>query len=306
MQRPHANVGVRTHEFALIGNPVAHSLSPVMHNALYRELGHGSARFASWHYEAHLCESREEALSQIARVRTGHYRGMNVTMPYKRLALEQADCVDSAADAAGGANVLVRKGFKLYAYNTDGQGAVGAVERMIGASAAGRRVAVCGTGPTSMAVAAAFANAKASEVVVFSRDAKRAAKAIERLRVSLTDKATYWMRPAEYADAAGLVPSMDVLVDATPRGMAPDDEPIVDPALFHEGQAVLDVVYAHGVSKLVAGARSVGARAADGLEMLVEQAALSVEIWADAMGLSVTVPRAVMRDAALGAGNKVQ
>ncbi len=306
MQRPHDPVYVNSHDFVLIGDPVAHSLSPVMHNALYRELSDTDRHFASWHYEAHRCTSEEEAILEVGKVRTGHYRGMNVTMPYKRLALNQADYVDSSADAAGGANVLVRKGFDLYAYNTDGLGALGAVSRLSGVDPRGKRVAVCGTGPTSVAIAAAFANAAASEVVVFSRDHERARDTIERLRLSLVQGATYWLRSADYDDASALVGEMDVFVDATPRGMHLGDEPIVDPSLFHEGQVVLDVVYGHGITRLLSGARDAGAFAMDGLEMLVEQAALSVEIWAEAMGLSVTVPREVMRDAALNKAQAVQ
>lgn len=301
MQRPHANVGVRHHEFVLIGDPVAHSLSPAMHNAVYRTMGAKDGYFAKWRYSAQRCATEEEALEQIGLVRTGVYRGMNITMPYKRLAMKAADYVDSAADAAGGANVLVRKEFDLYAYNTDGLGAVGAVARASGIDPRGKRIGVCGTGPTSMAIAAAFSNAGASEVVVFSRDHEKARRAIERLQLSTADgSSAHWMRSADYGDAEGLVPSMDVLVDATPRGMKPGDAPIVDTALLREGQVVLDVVYGHGTTALVEGARKAGAFAMDGLEMLVEQAALSIEIWADAMGLHADVPRDIMRDAALG------
>lgn len=106
---------------------------------------------------------------------------------------------------------------------------------------------------------------------------------------------------AAYADADGAVAACDILVDATPRGMHEGDAPIVDTALFHEGQAVLDTVYAHGETALVCGARESGARASDGLMMLVEQAALTVEIWARALGLGdIEAPRDVMR-AAVGA-----
>ena len=293
-------------DYALIGDPVAHSLSPVMHNALYHHFAQSDRHFTSWRYAAVRCADEDTARKQIGYVRTGHYRGMNVTMPYKRLALAEADFADSSADAAGGANVLVRKGYDLCAYNTDGLGAVGAIARASGMDPRGRRAAVCGTGPTSVAIAAALANAHASEVVVFSRDHERARATIERLRLSLAPDATYWLRSAEYADAPGLVPSMDIVVDATPRGMQPDDEAIVPVELFHEGQVVLDTVYAHGVTRLVGGAREHGAFAMNGLEMLVEQAALSVEIWADALGLSVTVPREVMREAAVNGHSAVQ
>lgn len=298
MQRPDEYAGVTYYDFALIGNPVAHSLSPIMHNTVYRDLAEHDSRFQNWRYAAHMCEDEASAVKQINKVRFGHYRGMNVTMPYKRLAMKKADFVDSSADAAGGANVLVRQGFDLYAYNTDGLGALGAIERIAGFSVKGRHVAVCGTGPTSIAIACAFANAQASDVTVFSRDADKAQSAVGRMRLSLNVGATFWLRAAGYDEAPDIVPNMDVFVDATPRGMNEGDAPIVDPRLFHAGQVVFDTVYAHGESELVAGARVRGAIASDGLEMLVEQAALSIEIWARAMGIDVTVPRAVMRDAA--------
>ena len=293
--------GSPAREFVLIGNPVAHSLSPVMHNAVYAQLAAGDARFAGWHYERQLCETDEQALAQIGRLRAGECFGMNITMPYKPLALQQADFAAPEADAAGGANVLVARADGLHAHNTDGRGALGAVERVSGMRAAGKRVAVCGTGPTSLAIACAFANAGAAELVLLSREGARSRLGLERLRPSLAPGATSWLRAAEYGEAAGLIPSMDVVVDATPCGMHAGDAPVVPTRLLREGQVVLDTVYAHGTTALVAGAREAGALAMDGLEMLVEQAALSVEIWAEALGMNdVSVPRSVMRAAALG------
>lgn len=118
-------------EFVLIGNPVAHSLSPAMHNALYQELGKVKWPFSRWHYSAVRCENAQDAREQINLVRTGRYRGMNITMPWKKLAFDNADFADAAVVAAGGANVLVRdEDLKLCAYNTDGLGAVRAIERV--------------------------------------------------------------------------------------------------------------------------------------------------------------------------------
>ena len=116
-------------EFVLIGDPVAHSLSPAMHNALYQELGKVKWPFSRWHYSAVRCENAQDAREQINLVRTGRYRGMNITMPWKKLAFDNADFADAAVVAAGGANVLVRdEDLKLCAYNTDGLGAVRAVD----------------------------------------------------------------------------------------------------------------------------------------------------------------------------------
>lgn len=290
--------GKLLNRFVLIGNPVGHSLSPVMHNKLYEHMAKSCPHFGTWRYSTVLCEDEKSASEQIDKVRLGVYKGMNITMPYKRLALARADYVDPSADAAGGANVLVRKGFDLYAYNTDGTGAVGAIERVSGMSPVGRTVAVCGTGPTSVAIAAAFGAAGAREVCLFSRERAKARSTVERLELSLPQGAVCVLDYASYADAARIIPKADIVVDATPRGMKPDDEAIVDVSLFHEGQVVFDTVYNHGITKILAGARDNGAFAMDGLEMLVEQAALSAEIWEAQMGLDEPVPREVMRLAA--------
>lgn len=291
--------GKRYTKFVLIGDPVAHSLSPVMHNTLYKQLAQSDWHFKGWSYEAVQCADEEAAIYQIAFVRTGEYRGMNVTMPWKRLALQQATYIDPAADAAGGANVLVRKGYDLYAYNTDGLGAVGAIARNGHVNPQGKRAVVFGTGPTSMAIACALANSHAREVIVFSRSFDKADAALRNLRFSLGDQTGTWLRPASYDQVERFVPSADIVVDATPCGMTPGDAAVVDVGLLQPNQVVLDTVYAHGETELLAGARAVGACALDGLEMLVEQAALSVEIWAEALGIPLTVSREVMRVAAM-------
>lgn len=289
-------------EFVLIGDPVAHSLSPVMHNALYQELGKEKWPFSRWHYRAVRCADEEEAAHQINLVRTGRYRGMNVTMPYKKLAARCADFSDASVIAAGGANVLVRdEDLKLCAYNTDGLGAVRAIERVSDTSLADARVLICGTGPTSLAIATASAQAGASEVTLLSRDEAKALSCVNRIRTNIDPREASVLHGRDYAQMDVLVPRADVIVDATPRGMNPDDEAILDTNLLHEGQVVLDTVYGHGETALLAGAWQHGATCMDGLEMLVEQAALSVEIWADALSLPVEVDRDIMRHAALHA-----
>lgn len=287
-------------EFVLIGDPVAHSLSPIMHNTLYRELEKVKWPFSLWEYKAICCPDEASAAYQIDLVRTGKYRGMNVTMPWKKLAFSCADLADSAVVAAGGANVLVRDGdYKLCAYNTDGKGAIGAIERVAQISVGDKSVVVCGTGPTSLAITVAAAQAGARSVTILSRDEVKALSCVNRMRTTLDASESSVLHGSDYAHADGIVASTDVLVDATPRGMSPDDEPIVDTSLLHACQVVLDVVYAHGTTKLLAQAAKQGAFVMDGLEMLVEQAALSVEIWADAMALPIDVDRSIMRHAAL-------
>ncbi len=280
--------------FELIGHPVAHSLSPAMHNALYQHLG------LDWEYESVDCENEADAVAQIERLRSGDLQGMNVTMPYKPLALAESDDADLPAQAAGGANVLLCTSEGLHAYNTDGIGAVSAIERDVGVKPASKTVAVAGTGPTSLAIATSLAQAGADRLYLFSRETDKAEHAIERIEDALGSGAPCFFSAAGYGEASRIVPQVDIFVDATPRGMMADDEAIVDTSLFGSGQVVLDTVYGHGISALVAGARESGAVAFDGLGMLVEQAAASVEIWMAAFGVDLPVDRDVMRDAAQG------
>lgn len=279
----------RALHFAVIGTPVGHSLSPAMHNAMFCAAG------VDWHYIAIECPCEEDALAQIERLREGELDGINITMPYKKLAMSQADVVDASARAAGGANVLARyPDGRLHAFNTDGLGAVDAVSAAHGVPVEGLKACVCGTGPTSCSIACALVAKGATSVILFSRNAQRAQDAVEHIASCLDEGDSRALHAASYDEAVELVPGCDVFIDATPRGMSADDESIVGTALFHSGQTVLDVVYAHGVTRLVAGARESGAQAIDGGEMLVGQALLSDLIWQEALGASFEVDRATM------------
>lgn len=277
-----------TKRFAVMGTPVGHSKSPAMHNAVY------TAASIPWEYSAIECPDESSAAEQIERLRSGELSGLNITMPYKRLALAQARHVDASARAAGGANVLTMRDGEPWAFNTDGLGAVEAIELAAGKSVAGLKACVCGTGPTSSAIACALASKGVQSVTLFSRSADRAVAAIEAMSAGISAQEAAALQAAIYDDAASFVPACDVFVDATPLGMKPGDGSVVDTGLFHEGQVVFDVVYGHGVTQLVGGARDQGATAIDGSEMLVGQAVLSIEIWQESLGESFPVDRELM------------
>ena len=123
----------------LLGHPIAHSSSPTMYNAVYERLG------LPWRYGLADCATEEEARSFVE---ARGFLSINITTPYKPLAFEAATAKAATVKLAQGANVLVKKGDALIGFNTDGQGCVAYLERT-GFCFAGKRVAVCGTGPTS-------------------------------------------------------------------------------------------------------------------------------------------------------------
>ena len=282
----------------VMGHPVSHSKSPALYNAAARALGF------SWEYGLMDIEDADEARRFIER---GSFLALNVTTPFKPLALRAAARSTLAARLSGGANLLVRTGDGLVADNVDGAGCVAYLERC-GAVFSGSRVAVCGTGPTSLSIVHAVLAAGASRVSLVGRDAGRASKvrarylaALDRLDRSLVavslaggslDRGCCACAPArlralDYASAAADLAAADLIVDATSLGMHAGDPAPFDTALLSSGQIAFDVVYGHGETALIKAARQAGCQAFDGEGMLVAQAELGLRGIAAASGCAV-------------------
>ena len=264
----------------LLGHPVAHSKSPAMHNAAYRALG------IDWEYGLADVAGEDDARGFL---RARDWVALNVTMPYKPLALEVADARSQAAVFAGGANVLVNSKGRLHADNVDGVGCVSFLQRS-GLAFDGARVAVCGTGPTARAVLRACAEAGAQSVALLGRDSAKAKHVLQELAEteSGTLDATRFAAGA-YAEGADALEAASLIVDATPLGMNAGDPAPFDTAILHPGQTVLDVVYGHGETAFLCAAREVGCTTYDGEGMLVAQAVETVRVIADATG-ALSIP----------------
>lgn len=282
----------KTEKLYVLGHPVAHSKSPAMYNAVYEKLGLG------WHYDLMDCETEDKARAFLA---ARDFVSINITTPYKPLAFEAASARAASARLAKGANLLVRKGDVLIAYNTDGQGCVACIERL-GFSFAGKKVVVCGTGPTSLAILHAAAQAGAAEVVLLGRDKAKAEKVLRAYadEFSQLAHATIDLPAAKshhlsfrqtfeqakfkfgaYESSRNTIAGADLIVDATPLGMKAGDLAPFDTGLLSAGQTVLDVVYGHGETALAAAAGKAGCVFADGRGMLVGQAVVTFEIVRD-------------------------
>lgn len=252
----------RTRVAAVIGHPVRHSLSPVIHNAAFRALG------LDWAYLAFDVEPAR-AREALEAVRVLGIHGLNVTMPHKAAVAAAVDHLSPVAASLGAVNTVVRQGDELLGDNTDGDGFLAALADE-GFDPSGRRCAVVGAGGAGRAVVHALARAGAADVAVVARRPEAAEAA-----------ALLGGRPAE-ADA---VAAADLVVNATPVGMAGvtdlHQEPQVplDADLLHPGQLVVDLVYDPLVTPLLKAARERGAAASNGVGMLLHQAALAFEQW---------------------------
>lgn len=259
----------------VLGHPVAHSKSPVMHNAAYRALG------LDWLYDFADFESAEDATGFI---RAREWLALNVTMPYKPLAFKVADEASPFARLAQGANVLVSWNGRLWADNTDGKGCVEYLRRC-GVGFADARVAVCGTGPTSLSIMHACAQAGASHVMLLGRNGEKTQIVLESYLSRIDDGSGVRIHACSYENGGSDLASAHIVIDATPLGMQLGDPAPFDTCVFSAGQTVLDVVYGHGETALLQAARKAGCNAYDGRGMLVAQAVETVRDISQVTGL---------------------
>jgi len=249
----------------VIGDPVEHSLSPTLHNAALAELG------LDWAYVAFPVPRGQGAAAVAAMVPLG-IRGLSVTMPHKAAAAGACQRLSPVAERLGVANTVTNLGGQLVGDSTDGAGFVGSLAEQ-GWSPDGQRCLVLGTGGAARAVVLALAGAGASRVEVVGRRPEQA-EAAAALAAPVGTVGT-----VEAAEEAQLV------VNATPVGMGgPGDIgqelPFgLDDKRLGPGQLVADLVYAPASTPLLAAARGRGAKACNGLGMLIHQAARQVEIW---------------------------
>ncbi|MFC4336239.1 shikimate dehydrogenase [Salininema proteolyticum] len=237
---------------AVLGKPVGHSLSPVIHNAGYRAAG-----LEDWSYTKHECGRGD--LAAFVDGLGSEWAGLSLTMPLKEVALEVADEVTPTASALGAANTFLLREGSILADNTDAPGLVDAL-REAGLQAADS-VAVIGAGGTARAALAAAAALGAGGVDVFARRAEAVADLEDTagaLGVTVTHRE--W---AAVDDAA----SHPLVVSTVPKGVTDEWE-----IPWQEGTTVFDVVYDPRPTPLLRKAASRGAVALDGLALLLHQA----------------------------------
>lgn len=247
----------------VMGDPVAHSLSPVLHNTAFAAMG---LDWASIAFRVRAGETEQA----VAGVRALGVRGVSVTMPHKGEAARLADRLSATARVLRAVNCLSLEDGMLVGHNTDGAGFLESLRRGAGFDPGGRRCVVAGAGGAARAVVLALAEAGSDQVTVVNRTAARAeaaaALAGSRGRVGV---------PEDAEDA-------DLVVNATPAGMggaAPDARPPIPPELLHHGQVAVDLIYEPRVTAWLAAARARGAAGVEGLGMLVHQAAAQLRVW---------------------------
>jgi shikimate dehydrogenase len=249
---------------AVLGSPIGHSLSPVLHGAAYQALG-----LDDWSYAAIECD--EAALPELISSLGPDWAGLSLTMPLKRTVLPLLDRVEPLAVATGGANTVVFRPDGRYGYNTDVQGIVDALAEA--GVPAGGSVTILGAGATACSALAALPELGAAGADIVVRDPSRAAIALaaaQRLRLPVR-----LCSFADLTDPATSVP--DLLISTVPAGAADAYANSIG-ASGRVPAAVLDVVYSPWPTQLATAASAAGAIVVSGFGMLLHQAAAQVEL----------------------------
>jgi shikimate dehydrogenase len=274
----------KTRVCGVIGDPIEHTLSPIMHNAAFEALK------LDYVFLAFKVKPAEVG-NAISGMRALTIHGLNVTMPHKNAVIKYLDEVDPAGKAIASANTILNKDGRLLGFNTDGIGALNALEQN-GVKPRGKKVLLLGAGGAARAIAYTLAQ-EADELVILNRTPKPATELANLLKQKFKKKINAGeLSPSAVKDNLA---DSDVLINATSVGMNPNaNQTPVAPKWLKPDLAVMDIVYNPLETKLAKDAKSVGAKVVSGVEMLIYQGAASFEIWT-----ACKAPVEVMRKAAL-------
>jgi shikimate dehydrogenase len=274
----------KTKVCGVIGNPIEHTLSPIMHNAAFEALKLDYV-FLAFKVEV------AEVGNAIDGMRALGIHGLNVTMPHKNAVIKFLDELDPTAKTVASANTILNKDGKLFGFNTDGVGALNALEQN-GVVVKGKKILLLGGGGAAKAIAYTLSQ-EAEELVILNRTPKPVTELANLLKQRFNKRISADAFTPKTVKAN--LDKADVLINATSIGMEPNvGQTSVTPEWLRSDLAVMDIVYNPLETKLAKDAKAAGAKVVSGVEMLIYQGAASFEIWT-----ACKAPVEVMRKAAL-------
>ena len=274
---------------AVVGRPVAHSLSPEMHNAALAHFAGTQPKFQDWHYFK-FDIAPEDLPRALLLFHQKKFQGLNLTVPHKALAVPQLDSSDAFVRAAGAANTLSPTASGWRGANTDGVGLALALRDELGTSLSGTHVIVLGAGGAARAAAVECLQRNCAALWIGNRTPASLAALLASLR-PFSGPTT--LHGFELKNPPAGLPAGSLVINATSLGLAPRDRAPLDLKIIPAPVAVYDMIYRPPQTALLRQAAELGIARANGLSMLVHQGARSLEIWTGA-----TAPLSIMQHAA--------
>lgn len=259
----------------LLGHPVAHSISPMMHNKSFQKLGLDYAYLA---FDV-LPDQLEDTVKGL---RAMNVRGFNLTMPHKTAICSFMDELTTASRLAGAVNTVINENGKLIGHTTDGIGYFSSLEKEAGFRVTGKKMTLLGAGGAANAILVQAALNDMKEISVFKRKNATFAAA-ESFCKNVATETGCSIHIFEMEDSHALkeeIASSDILTNATNVGMAPDiDRCLVDKSMLYPELFVSDIIYEPRETMLLSLAKNIGCQTQNGLYMLLYQGAASFECW---------------------------
>lgn len=278
-------INANTQYLGLFGNPVAHSLSPLLHNYILQKIG------CNWVYLPFAVpgERLEDAVNAI---RSLNFRGVNVTIPHKEAVIPYLDDISPEAAACGAVNVISNENGSLRGYNTDGAGFIASLQEA--EVALQGKALFIGAGGAARSLAVSLAAQGISQLDFIDIDLPRAQALAGSLALPSDIPArAHPMSEETFTKLAGL---SDIIINCTPVGMYPriEQSPVAALDMLQPGTVVCDIIYNPLNTAFLAMGQTQGLKTINGLSMFVHQAALSLEIW-----LGIKPPLQLMKEVLL-------
>lgn len=265
------NISGHTRVFAVLGHPVGHSLSPLMHNTAFDALGMDAV------YTAFDVEPAK-LMPVLGAMADMGFGGVNLTLPLKEAAFRGLTDLDESARLLGSVNTVEFTAAGLKGHSTDGAGFLADCRDCFGRGVEGLTVLVLGCGGAGRAVAIACAGAGAARIRLANRGFDKAEKLAREIRSFFPAAEVSAAQPDRGAWSEASRAS-ELVIHAASVGLNPADPPLLESAAFRRGQMLYDLIYTRPQTPIMRAAAAAGARTANGLGMLLRQGARSFEIW---------------------------
>lgn len=266
-------VDINTGILGLVGYPLGHSLSPLLHNATIEK------EKLNYIYLPFPVEEKKFAAA-MEGFRAINVRGLNITIPYKEAVIPFLDKVDPLAARIGAVNTIVNEEGVFTGYNTDLAGLIRMIREDGNFNIGGKKVMLAGAGGAARAAGIGILEEGAAGLYVLNRNYTKAEKLAEEWREYYPEIEIKAL-PLEAEAYKSLIGEVELLIDSTPVGMAPqtDTAPVIPGEYLHEDMLVVDLVYNPRETCLLKAAKEAGAKTLDGLGMLIYQGIEAFRLW---------------------------
>lgn len=254
--------------FGIVGDPVEHSLSPLMHNANIKSLGLNYV-YVPFHVK------KEEINNLISGAKALNIQGLNVTIPHKIEVIKYLDEIDPLAEKIGAVNTIKFSDGIAKGYNTDAIGAMSALKEKVNIK--NRDVLVLGAGGASRAISYALCEEDVNSITILNRHSNRA----KALACDISNKTNYTVNYDLQSNCDKYLRDTDIIINTTPNGMYPNvnDKPLIYAQQMNGEMCVFDIVYTPLETGILKEAKKIGATRVSGIKMFLYQGVESFKIW---------------------------